>query len=251
MTTARRAFAFGFGFVSAILSVLISGTTVRSLQPTTTTGTSSRREWLAKTIAATGAATTIVATSLLDPQSAVAAPSAVSGLQGTIQDTIAPGHWIGQFLGLNSRTETWEFPNDSPETVSKALVDVLGALTEDRRAKLFMPEFEIKTADASRVHVLTWTKLEWLDTLDVVFADSTTTTSKNGGCTAKASFYATGFLPTNIPGAPLVNTALFWFPFASPGPRGEMLQEFRLRAIKGLVTKKLEEDKVTPDLYFP
>ena len=56
---------------------------------------------------------------------------------------------------------------------------------------------------------------------------------------ATASFYATGFLPTSIPFAPLANVAMAWFPFGSPGPRGEMLQDFRLRALKGLVAKQL------------
>merc|ERR1712194_242354 len=106
---------------------------------------------------------------------------------GPIQDAIAPGHWLGQFVGLNSRTESWEFPNRDPGDVSKALVQVLEELTDDRKAKLVMPEFEIRTADAARVHVLTWTKLEWLDTLDVKFSPSGT------GCTARASFSATGF----------------------------------------------------------
>ncbi|VEU38645.1 unnamed protein product [Pseudo-nitzschia multistriata] len=223
-------------------SVLLCLLTIRaafSLQ-SQPTRSFSRREWLSNM-----ATTAVTATTIL-PQAANADPSVVSGLQGGIQDKVAPGHWIGQFIGLNSKTEKWEFPNSTPEEVSKALVDVLTSLTEDRKAKLYMPEFEIQTADASKLHVLTWTKLEWLDTLDVTFRPK-----ENNGCTATASFYATGFLPTNIPGAPLFNVAFFWFPFASPGPRGEMLQSFRLRALNGLVTKRLEENKVTPDLYFP
>ena len=54
-----------------------------------------------------------------------------------------------------------------------------------------------------------------------------------------ASFYATGFFPTSLPLAPLLNVGMAWLPFASPGPRNEMLQEFRLRALKGLLDKKL------------
>lgn len=216
-----------------------------SPKTTTSTAASSRRQWLASTAGiVTVAATTSVAAS--------AEPSLVSKVQGPLQDIIAPAHWVGQFVGLNSRKETWDFPNNTPEEVSKAIVDVLEGLTPERRTKLYMPEFEIKAADDKKIHVLTWTKLEWLDTLDVTLAP---TSSKGGksdgsGCVAKASFYATGFLPTNIPLAPLLNVAMAWFPFASPGPRGEMLQDFRLRALKGLVTKKLEENVVTPDSYL-
>ena len=206
---------------------------------TTTTpvkAASSRRQWLVSTVG--------IATATASIANANAEPSSVSQLQGPIQDTIAPGHWIGQFVGLNSRKETWDFPKNSPEEVSKALVDVVEGLTPERKQKLYMPEFKIQTADSKKVHVLTWTKLEWLDTLDV-----TLVANGSSGCVAKASFYATGFFPTNVPLAPLLNIGMAWMPFASPGPRGEMLQNFRLRALKGLVTKKLEENNVTPDLY--
>lgn len=195
-----------------------------------------RRQWLASSVG--------IATATASIASANAEPSAVSKLQGPLQDTIAPGHWIGQFVGLNSQKETWDFPKNTPEEVSKALVDVLESLTPERKQKLYMPEFKIQTADSKKVHVLTWTKLEWLDTLDVTFVPK-----DNSGCVAKASFYATGFFPTNVPLAPILNVGMAWMPFASPGPRGEMLQNFRLRALKGLVTKKLEENNVTPDLY--
>ena len=105
-------------------------------------------------------------------------------------------------------------------------------------ALVYIPEFWISRSDSSQVHALTWTKAEWLDSLDVQFA-----AKPGGGCVATASFYATGFLPTSVPLAPLLNIGLAWIPFASPGPRNEMLQEFRLRALKGLLTKKLEEEQ--------
>lgn len=163
-------------------------------------------------------------------------PSFVSGLQSPVQDVIAPGHWIGQFIGINSKTDRWEFTSNSAAEVSAALTAVLDQLTPDRRSKLLIPSFKISQADPSRVHVLTWTKSEWLDTFDVSFAPS----AENArGCVATASFYATGLLPTSIPLAPLFNIFFAWFPFGSPGPRGEMLQDFRLRAIKGLLDKEL------------
>ncbi len=153
-------------------------------------------------------------------------------MQGPLQDAIAPGHWLGQFVGLNSRTERWEFAA-SPGDVSAALVAVLDELTPERRAKLLIPEFRVARADAGGVHVLTWTKAEWLDSLDVRLEP------RRAGTAATASFYATGFFPTSLPLAPLLNVGMAWLPFASPGPRNEMLQEFRLRALKGLLDKKL------------
>ena len=190
----------------------------------------SRRHWLQ----VAGAATTLAVPAL----KAHASPSFFSSLQGPAQDFIAPGHWLGQFVGLNSRTATWEFPSHSPAEVSAALVEVLSELTLERREKLLIPEFSIARADAAQAHVLTWTKVEWLDSLDVRFKSSP---SSGSGTVATASFYATGFFPTSLPLAPLLNVAMAWFPFASPGPRGEMLQEFRLRALNGLLTRKLEE----------
>ena len=166
------------------------------------------------------------------PGAAIADPSLLSTVQGPLQDAVAPGHWLGQFVGLNSRTERWEFAG-SPAEVSAALVDVLNELTPERRAKLLIPEFRVARADANHVHVLTWTKAEWLDSLDVRLEN------RGAGTAATASFYATGFFPTSLPLAPLLNVGMAWLPFASPGPRNEMLQAFRLRALKGLLDKKL------------
>jgi len=206
--------------------------------------TSTRRQWFTTmssstsiAFAAAGVTTSLFGIAL---QPSNAEPSFLSTLQSPIQDAVAPGHWLGEFAGINSKTETWEFPAHSRNEVSLALVDVLTNLTKERRSKLLIPEIDIKRADATNVHVLTWTKLEWLDTLDVTFKDSD---RNRNGCIATARFYATGFLPTNIPLAPLLNVVMAWFPFGSPGPRGEMLQDFRLRALKGLVTKKLLEEE--------
>ena len=171
-----------------------------------------RRRWLAGAAAGAAAA---AATAVL-PVSA--APSFVSSLQGSVQDAVAPAHWLGQFVGINAKTETWAFADSSPAEVSAALVAVLNELTPERRAKLLIPEFRVARADASAVHVLTWTKAEWLDSLDVRLE------ARGRGCVATASFYATGLLPTSLPLAPLVNVAMAWFPFGSPGPRGQMLQ---------------------------
>lgn len=208
-----------------LLLVMRSASVALSLQLSPAPET--RRQWLVHVTA--GAATAAAL-----PQTARADPSFVSSLQGPVQDAIAPGHWLGQFVGINSKTEKWEFASSSPAEVSAALVGVLNGLTPERRSKLLIPEFKIARADAANVHVLTWTKAEWLDTFDVSFEPR-----KGGGCVATASFYATGFLPTSIPFAPLANVAMAWFPFGSPGPRGEMLQDFRLRALKGLVGKEL------------
>jgi len=224
-------------------TLALSPKTKTPTTPTPSTVATGRREWLAASAA--GIATAATAS----VGAAGAEPSLVSGLQGPVQDAIAPGHWIGRFVGINSKKETWDFPRNTPEEVSKAIVDVLEGLTEDRKSKLCMPNFDIRRADAKGVHVLTWTKLEWLDTFDVVLSSSSSMGEGGTGCVATASFYATGFLPTNIPLAPVFNVAMAWFPFASPGPRGEMLQDFRLRAIKGLVAKKLEENMITPSMY--
>jgi len=162
--------------------------------------------------------------------------SIFSSLQAPIQDIISPGHWLGQFVGINSRTVEWtKFPPPTTkEEASKALVEVINDLTPIQLTKLCMPNYAITTSTTSNVHVRTWTKNEWLDSLDVQFIGEKTT------CTAKASFYATGFVPTSIPGAPIINTAFAWFPFASPGPGGEMLQDYRLRVLEALLIKKLK-----------
>ena len=188
----------------------------------------SRRRWLIQTAGFLSTAPVVA--------SANADPSIISAIQGPVQDVIAPGHWLGQLFGINSKTMLWKFPNTTPETASQALVDVLTTMSTEQRSQLYIPNFDITKADASKVHVRTWTKNEWLDSLDVNFS-----AKEDGSCIAKASFYATGFLPTSIPGAPLVNIGFAWFPFASPGPGGQMLQDYRLRVLERLVKTKLQE----------
>lgn len=157
----------------------------------------SRRQWLQ----AAGAVSAVGVPAL----TAHASPSFMSSLQGPMQDFLAPGHWLGQFTGLNSRTETWEFLANSPAEVSAALVEVFNELTPERRDKLLIPEFTISQADAAQVHVLTWTKAEWLDTLDVRFSNAR---FPGTGTVATACFYATGFFPTSVPLAPSLNVAM-------------------------------------------
>lgn len=179
-----------------------------------------------------------------------AEPSAISAAQGPLQDQLAPGHWFGQFLGVNCHTETWAFES-SKEEVSAAFVEVMQGLTDKQKEILLIPNFDIVEQTSSRVHVLTWTKVEWLDALDVRLADA-----EDGGCVAKCSFYATGFLPTIIPGAPLFNVLLSPLPFASPAPstreypvqfRGGMLQKFRVGVLKELMAENLDESvQVSP-----
>mmetsp|Transcript_19205 Transcript_19205/g.24720 ORF Transcript_19205/g.24720 Transcript_19205/m.24720 type:complete len:266 (-) Transcript_19205:113-910(-) len=200
-------------------------------KPPSESDSNNRRRFLSQTFGALSSISVV--------QAASANPSIISSIQGPIQDIIAPGHWIGQLVGLNSKTYQWTFPDASPEQVSKALVDVLQDLTPEQKSKLYIPNFDITRADSNNVHVRTWTKNEWLDSLDVSL---TTKASSPSTTVAKASFYATGFLPTSIPGAPLINIGMAWMPFASPGPRGEMLQDFRLRVLESFVAKRLQQN---------
>lgn len=55
-------------------------------------------------------------------------PSIFSQLQGGVQGIVAPGHWLGQFIGINSHSESWEF-DASPDEVSKAMVDAIRDIT--------------------------------------------------------------------------------------------------------------------------
>ena len=37
-------------------------------------------------------------------------------IQGPVQDVVSPGHWLGQFIGINSKSEEWQF-DASPKEV--------------------------------------------------------------------------------------------------------------------------------------
>eukprot|EP00282_Hemiselmis_andersenii_P009145 CAMPEP_0114167650 /NCGR_PEP_ID=MMETSP0043_2-20121206/32540_1 /TAXON_ID=464988 /ORGANISM="Hemiselmis andersenii, Strain CCMP644" /LENGTH=203 /DNA_ID=CAMNT_0001264843 /DNA_START=134 /DNA_END=745 /DNA_ORIENTATION=- len=161
-------------------------------------------------------------------------PSGLSQAQGGIQALINPGHWIGQFIGINSHGESWDF-DASPEEVSAAFVKALKNITPEQRKALVFTNLDIAEASAEKLKVLTWTKLEWLDVLDVAFKPLA-----EGGCTATVNIYATGFFPTSIPGAPILNTLLFFFPFASPSPSGGMLQNNRCNILYKMVKSNLK-----------
>jgi hypothetical protein len=64
-------------------------------------------------------------------------------------------------------------------------------------------------------------------------------TRKGSGCKATVKLFATGFFPTSIPFAPVINVALFFFPFASPSPRGGMLQNMRSQELYEMLRTKL------------
>jgi hypothetical protein len=153
---------------------------------------------------------------------------------------------LGQLLGVNSHSETWQIDDSSPADVTSALVEVLNGLTDKQKSILLMPNFEIAEKTDTKLRVRTWTKFEWLDVLDVSCAET-----EAGGCVAKVSFFATGFLPTSIPGAPILNMVLAPMPFASPAPtskeypvefRGGMLQSFRVKQLKEMVAEQLDTD---------
>lgn len=226
----------GGAFRSATVSVKPSLISLSMREQTV----SSRRDALR---AAGGMAAAILAGA---PLAVSAAPTSLSTIQSPLQDRLSPGHWFGQFLGVNCHQETWAFES-SPEDVSAALVEVLEELDEETKARLLIPNFDIVEKTADRVHVRTWTKIEWLDALDVSFVET------EEGCLAKASFYATGFLPTSFPGAPILNVALAPLPFASPAPssaqypsefRGGMLQKYRIKQVQAMLAEKLDEPVV-------
>lgn len=62
----------------------------------------------------------------------------------------------------------WQFESSKAD-VSAALVEVLEELTEEEKARMLIPNFDIVDKSEDRVHVLTWTKIEWLDSLGISY----------------------------------------------------------------------------------
>jgi len=87
---------------------------------------------------------------------------------------------FGQFLGVNSHSETWQV-DVSAEDLIGALVEVLEGLTEKQKRLLLMPNLEIAEKSANKLRVRTWTKLEWLDVFEMSCVDT------DDGCVAKVS----------------------------------------------------------------
>ena len=42
-------------------------------------------------------------------------------IQGSVQDVVSPGHWLGQFIGITSKSEEWQFDASPKEVCMNSL----------------------------------------------------------------------------------------------------------------------------------
>ena len=125
----------------------------------------------------------------------------------------------------------------TPQEAAKRLGEVLEELDDAEKERLKLPVVKVETVEGddrkAYVKALSWTPREWMDILEVCF-----TAKGDGACEARVQFYATGLVPTSVPGAPVINTALFFFPFGSADAQGQ-LQPRRIDGLRQLLDAKV------------
>jgi hypothetical protein len=149
-----------------------------------------------------------------------------------MQAFLRPAVWIPGMKNLRFHSERW----NCEENTSQAFDTILEACKGFREQRsLFGSAVVIHTArkDTQYIELHTYTKVaEWLDVVQIKLYP------KTSGCVIKIKSWSSGFLPTIIPLAPLLNVAFFWFPFSGRDSDG-WLNSRRCHLIKEKLADKL------------
>jgi hypothetical protein len=143
-------------------------------------------------------------------------PSAISRFQGPLQAAIRPAAWIPGFRNIRYHSERWGCSNSVGE--------VFGKLSELAReysvARSLMDAYVVVHKEDHESHFLalhTYTPVaEWLDVVEI----KVTGYRGSEGCAVNITSFSSGFLPTTVPLAPLLNIAFFWVPFSGRDNQG-------------------------------
>lgn len=159
-------------------------------------------------------------------------PSCLSQWQGPIQAFLRPAIWIPGHRNIRYHCERWE-SDDLTSKVFDSMVEVFTDFRDQR--SLLGASIVLHTVNKSSqfIEVHTYTPgAEWLDVVDVHIFPRTK------GCVIEIRSWSSGFLPTIIPLAPLLNVALFWVPFSGRDANG-WVNSRRVHLIQDSLQKKI------------
>ncbi|EGD73132.1 hypothetical protein PTSG_04845 [Salpingoeca rosetta] len=152
-------------------------------------------------------------------------PTCMSRVQGPVQAVLRPGQWCFGVRAIRQGSEQWR-ASCSVDALVQALKTAVADFQEGRPESGLTNTRKVRIAKAIsndtrgfvRIENYTQTS-EWLDVVEVhikpVAADA-------NACTAFVKSFSSGFLPTCIPCAPLLNMALFWIPFSDFTDKGSL-----------------------------
>ncbi|KAJ1623559.1 hypothetical protein T492DRAFT_1053722 [Pavlovales sp. CCMP2436] len=155
--------------------------------------------------------------------------------QGSIQKHLRPAARVLLLRSVHSWYETW--------TAKIGLVALLYNLGKGLPELSASPEANGFVYVLDNVHVakkgkpgerratlriLVFTKVRWLDIVHVRVRENSNGEGGAISCTCCVRYFSTGVFPLSIPGAPLLNSLFFWFPFGHNGlPSSKTLPDIR------------------------
>lgn len=157
-------------------------------------------------------------------------PSCLSVWQGPVQAFLRPAIWIPGMKNLRFHAEQW----DCQDTTSQAFDLILDQCKDFREHRsLINATVVIHKQDKNQqfIELHTYTKAEWLDVVEIHLIP------KTSGCSIRIRSWSSGFLPTIIPLAPLLNAAFCWFPFSGRDANG-WVNSRRIRIIRESVVAR-------------
>lgn len=162
----------------------------------------------------------------------MADPSTLSQWQGPMQAFLRPAIWIPGYRNIRFHKETWE-SDDLTSRVFDALVEVFTEFRSNRSLLGASVVLHTVNKNTQFIEVHTYTPgAEWLDVVDVNLRP------RSKGCVIEIRSWSSGFLPTIVPLAPLLNLALFWVPFSGRDANG-WVNSRRVHTIQDSLQKKV------------
>ena len=128
-------------------------------------------------------------------------------LQCPLAAYVSPAAWVPILSAGHKTSTTFVMPSVPVETAPHLVeASVAKMLVEPVRFNSYM---EMQPNYDSRIDVWVVTQLGWLDLMRVNYSKDEST----GRTLIRVAGWSTGFLPLTIPGAALLNIALFFVPF--------------------------------------
>ena len=160
-------------------------------------------------------------------------PSALSRWQGPIQAFLRPAAWIPGYRNVRYHAEKWT----SSVATSEAYEVILQACNTFRQERSLLKAYVVihkANKNSAYIELHTYTpSAEWLDVVQIKLIPRTS------GCVINIRSFSSGFLPTKIPLAPILNIAFFWIPFLGQDQEG-WTNSRRIKVIHDAVAERLQ-----------
>ena len=154
-------------------------------------------------------------------------PTLVSRVQGPLQAWLRPGQWCFGVRAIRQGSERWRV-GASAEQLLAALSEAVSGYQQGQpegdglshTCKVRIGKQRVRENGTAFVRIENYTQTaEWLDVLELHISPAEGSSGSGASeCNVDVKSFSSGFLPTCIPCAPLLNAALCWIPFSDFTP---------------------------------